>query len=210
MTNEINRYANASAGRLEQFHDFIKDISNELVLVEFGPGSGDTLRQIEKVYSSAVLTGFDMAPTKVSNKCHVHKSDLNSFEFSDYAEIIHAANVFLMLDVLEHLLDPIDFLLRLNDLSEKSARYVISCPNFGSIRMLSAWINGQIPRNEFGFFDKTHLHWFSPAEFILLFRSLNFSKVRTSYIFSKNRFIRSIQKIWPSRLCSQFIVFSIK
>lgn len=210
MMNEINRYANASAGRLEQFNDFIKDISNELVLVEFGPGSGDTLRQIERVYSSAVLTGFDMAPTKVSDKCRVHKSDLNSFEFSNYAEIINRANVFLMLDVLEHLSDPVNFLLRLNDLSANSARYVISCPNFSSIRMLSAWINGKIPRNEFGFFDRTHLHWFSPSEFILLFRGLNFSKVRVSYIFSKNRFIRSMQKIWPSRLCSQFIVYSIK
>lgn len=210
MMNDINRYTNASTGRLEQFNDFIRDISSELVLIEFGPGSGDTLKQIEKEYSAAVLTGFDMAPTKVSDKCRVHKSDLNSFEFSDYAEIIGGANVFLMLDVLEHLLDPINFLLRLNDFSAKSARYVISCPNFSSIRMLSAWLNGKIPRNEFGFFDRTHLHWFSPSEFILLFRGLDFSKVCVSYIFSKNRFIRLIQKILPSRLCSQFIIFSIK
>lgn len=210
MINKTNRYIDFSAGRLDQFEGFIKDISEGLVVVEFGPGSGDTLKQIEKSYGSARLTGFDMHPNKFSDKFVIHESDLNLFDFNEYCEIISEANVILLLDVLEHLVEPIEFLVILNRFTRKSTRYVISCPNFGSIRMLFAWLSGKVPRNEFGYFDKTHLHWFSPYDFVVLFDGLNYSSSKISYIYSKNLFFKFIQKLWPARLCTQFMLLVSK
>ena len=210
MNYLTNRYTYASPGRLEQINIFLKNISTEIVLIEFGPGSGQTLKQIENNYGTATLIGFDISPSKVSDRCQIHQADLNTFKFDQYSKTLSKANVFLMLDVLEHLHDPFNFLLLLNKHTMNSGRYIISCPNFSSIRMLLAWLRGKMPKNEFGYFDKTHLHWLSPSDLNLLFKKLNYSEIKISYIFSKNRLIEIIQKIWPSRLCSQFIIYAVK
>jgi len=202
-TLKKNKYKEFSEDRLSDFLEFIEKKRGNLTFVEFGAGSGLTLRGIKKKFPSSNIYGFDIHPP--CNVRRVIKTDLNQFYFFEYKEILKKADYFLLLDVLEHLNDPMNFLKRLTKYTKKNAVIIISCPNFSSLRMLFAWYRGILPKEHHGYFDETHLHWFSPVSFYDFFRKIGVNNFAMNYLFSKKISKKIVQKIYPRRLCSQFI-----
>jgi 2-polyprenyl-3-methyl-5-hydroxy-6-metoxy-1,4-benzoquinol methylase len=200
---KVNKYIKISENRLPDFQEFINKKKDDLTFVEFGVGSGLTIQGIKKKYPNSKTYGFDISP--INNRLKIIKQDLNCFEFVKYQDILKNADIFILLDVLEHINEPMAFLRNLTKFTKKNAVIVISCPNFSSIRMLFAWIKGTLPKKENGYFDKTHLHWFTPASFSDFFKNLNPNNISIKYLFSKKIRIKLIQRICPKRLCSQFI-----
>ena len=78
--------------------------------------------------------------------------------------MINQSDFHLFNDVIEHLSSPYDFLKNFLLLTKVDSLIIISCPNFKSIRFLIAWLAGIFPKEESGFFDKTHLQWFTKKE----------------------------------------------
>lgn len=201
-TLKKNKYEKFSENRLTDFLDIIEK-KKSLTFVEFGSGSGLTLKGIKKKYPNSKVYGFDIHPAK--NIHRIFKEDLNQFKFIKYQKILKKTDYFLLLDVLEHLNDPMDFLKNLTKHTKKNAVIVISCPNFLSLRMFFAWIKGKLPKEHHGYFDESHLHWFSPSNFYDFFRRININNLTLRYLFSKKYSKKLLQKIYPMRLCSQFI-----
>jgi 2-polyprenyl-3-methyl-5-hydroxy-6-metoxy-1,4-benzoquinol methylase len=198
-----NKYEEFSENRLHDFLDLIEKKNKKLTFVEFGAGSGLTLKGIKKKYTNSEVYGFDIEP---ANDGHgIFKEDLNRFKFIKYKKILNKTDYFLLLDVLEHLNDPMDFLKNLTKYTKKNAVIIISCPNFLSLRMLFAWIRGVLPKEHHGYFDESHLHWFSPVSFYDFFKEININNLTLRYLFSKKYPKKLFQKIYPMRLCSQFI-----
>lgn len=209
--NSSNKYIEYSPSRLNQVIKFIENnhINNNFSLLEFGTGSGSTLKDFKVKFPKAFLCGFDAYPNLVDSIV-IYKEDLNKFNISKYKRIVKSADYLLFLDVLEHLLNPFDFLSKIIFISKQNSKVIISCPNFLSVRMFSAWLSGRLPLADHGFFDKTHLRWLSPVDFVIFFDKNNFSNIHFEYIFSKNFFLKFLQKLYPSRLCSQFIFVATK
>ena len=116
----------------------------------------------------------------------------------------------MFLDTLEHLLNPINFIKNLSSFQKKGSHLVVSCPNFKSIRMLIAYVKGQLPKEKYGYFDETHLHWFTEVQLknILMDNGFNIKKIK--FIYSKNKLLNFIQKLFPSRLTIQFLIVAEK
>jgi hypothetical protein len=199
-----NRYLNHSNSRLSDFEHFINFTRKPLQLVEFGVGSGKTLAEISLKYPKIKIAGFDINPPKHLKKYTVFEVDLEKFPIKIMSAQLKKTDIFLLLDILEHLSRPYDFLSQIIKHSRKGSQFIITSPNFASIRMFVAWIKGYMPSENFGYFDKTHLHWLSPQDDF--FNAISFTKVNRSYVFSKKPLFRYLQKIWPRRLCSQFLV----
>jgi len=202
-TFKKNKYEKFSGNRLSDFSEFVEEKNGELTFVEFGVGSGFTLKAIKKKYQNSEIYGFDIYPTNKNVK--IIQENLNYFKFSKYKKILKKTDYFLLLDVLEHLIDPMLFLKNLTKYAKKNATIIISCPNFSSLRMFCAWINESLPKEHHGYFDENHLHWFSPISFYNFFGEINMHKTLSKYLFSKNILKKMVQKIYPKRLCSQFI-----
>jgi len=200
-----NHYINNSPSRLNEIEQIIP-INEKFFLIEYGPGSGSTLIDLKKKYSNGNVFGFDIAPTKLKEvDIPIFYLNLESHDsLIKYKDIIMQSDFHLFNDVIEHLSKPYDFLEIFVKMIKKKSIIIISCPNFKSIRFLSAWIKGTFPKDNYGYFDKTHLQWFSIDEFVTYFCNKKFNIVKTDYIYSKNKKIRYLQKIYPSRLCSQF------
>ncbi len=68
-------------------------------------------------------------------------------------------------DVLEHLVDPWATLRRAGELVEAGGTVIVSLPN---VRYLLTYyrliVQGRWPREPAGFFDATHLRWFTPLD----------------------------------------------
>ena len=201
-----------SPSRFNQINKYILESHNDsefFTIIEFGTGSGETLKDLKKSYPKANLYGFDINPNPL-NSIIVYKQNLDNFDFAKYKSVIKSADYFLYLDVLEHLIDPLNFLSNIIFDSKINSKIIISCPNFLSIRMFIAWFFGRLPLAEYGFFDRTHLRWFSPLDFYDFFRGKKYANISCDYIYSKNIYLRAFQRLYPSRLCSQFIFIAVK
>lgn len=203
-----NRYTNNSISRLCDFENFINLTKKNLRLIEFGVGSGKTLEEISLKYPNITVTGLDINPPKHVKKYPIFKADFDNFSINETRADLKKIDIFLFLDILEHLTKPYEFLNQIISNSKNGAKFIITSPNFASIRMFYAWIKGSMPINNFGYFDKTHLHWLSPYDDFL--NTISPKKIKRYYIFSKKPFFRLLQKIYPSRFCSQFFVIITK
>ena len=201
---DTNKYANVSPSRYDVIKEFISPVESKTSIVEFGCGSGMTLLDIKTRFPKIDVIGFDLCP--VTNiDVPILKCDLNNFNFVDHCTMLRRSDVFLLLDVLEHLIDPWCFLNRLISTVKTGSQIVIICPNFASVRLLSAYCSGEMPNDEFGFFDKTHLRWMTASSLLKGLDSHNLI-VNSSFVKSSKPALKIIQGIWPSRLCSQFIL----
>ena len=199
-----NRYSSRSVNRaglvqsaLQYSTTRIQDFQS---VVEFGCSAGKTLEAFAS-NKNVRCVGYDIAPTGDSkDNLQFREMDLNQPIGSEIFDEF-GRSLFLALDVIEHLNDPFKVVREFSMHSHSGSMFVLSCPNFSSVRLLLAWINGVMPKKEFGFFDATHLHWLTPKNF----HGLDVLE-RQLYIYSGRPLLRSIQKIWPSRLCSQFVI----
>jgi len=202
-----NTYENCSPSRLSEFSRYLpKDKSFKFV--EYGPASGETLFDILSKFPKANLQGFDINPVKHKN--HRIKIDYlnleSNLELQKYKNLINQSDFHLFNDVIEHLSSPYGFLKNFLPLIKVNSLIIISCPNFKSIRFLIAWLTGIFPKEESGFFDKTHLQWFTKKEFENFFLVNSYKMKKSGYIFSKKYLYNFIQHLYPSRFCSQFYI----
>lgn len=203
-----NRYIYHSNSRLSDFEHLINFTCKPFQLIEFGVGSGKTLEEISFKYPENIIYGFDINPPKHLKKIVIFKVDLEKFPLQKMSARLKKTDIFLFLDILEHLTDPYKFLSQIINQSKRGSQFIITSPNFASIRMLNAWINSSMPSQNFGYFDKTHLRWLSPHDHF--FNAIPLKKIIRSYVFSKKPFLRYLQKIFPNRLCSQFLIVLTK
>ena len=203
-----DRYIEISKSRLNQFEDQIPwEKINQVI--EFGSSYGDTLESIGIKNKVKNLIGFDLQKPQ-SSKISFYKEDLNQINLKKYNKQLKNGDLFLFLDTLEHLLDPMSFIKNLAAFQKKGSHLVVSCPNFKSIRMLIAYVKGQLPKEKYGYFDETHLHWFTEAQLKNILQDLGYKIKKIKFIYSKNKQLRLVQKIFPSRLTIQFLIVAEK
>lgn len=102
----------------------------------------------------------DAAAEEASAWCEsVVVADLNTLDLSGSFDG-RKFDVVLMLDVLEHLIDPVDVLRRVSDVLRPTGWAVISLPNVAHISVRLALLGGQFTYTDLGLLDKTHLRFF--------------------------------------------------
>ena len=203
-----NRYIEISKSRLSQFEEQIPWGKINQV-IEFGSSYGDTLEDIGIKNKIKNLIGFDLQKPQ-NSKITFYKEDLNQINLKKYNKQLKDGDLFLFLDTLEHLLNPIGFINNVASIQKKGSYLVISCPNFKSIRMLFAYIKGQLPKEKYGYFDETHLHWFTEVQLKNILMNNGFKIKKIKFIYSKNKLLHFIQKLLPSRLTIQFMIVAEK
>ena len=203
-----DRYIDISKSRLNQFQDQIPWNKTKRV-IEFGSSYGETLEDIGVKNKIKNLIGFDLQKPQGS-KITFYKEDLNQINIKKYNKQLKDGDLFLFLDTLEHLLNPIGFINNLASIQKKGSYLVISCPNFKSIRMLFAYIKGELPKEKYGYFDETHLHWFTEVQLKNILINNGFKIKKIKFIYSKNKLLNFIQKLFPSRLTIQFLIVAEK
>ena len=203
-----NRYIEISKSRLSQFEENIPWQKINQV-IEFGSSYGDTLEDIGIKNKIKNLIGFDLQEPKCK-KVAFYREDLNQINLKKYSKQLKDGDLFLFLDTLEHLLNPIGFIKNLASSQKKGSYLVVSCPNFKSIRMLIAYVKGQLPKDKNGYFDETHLHWFTEVQLKNILQDLDYKIKKIKFIYSQNKILNVIQRMFPSRLTIQFLIVAEK
>ena len=117
-------------------------------IVEFGCSAGKTLEAFA-LNKAVKCVGYDISPAGDSkDNLQVREIDLNQASTSKIFDE-SGRSLFLALDVIEHLNDPFKIVREFSIHAHSGSMFVLSCPNFSSVRLLLAWLNGVLPKTEF-------------------------------------------------------------
>lgn len=106
---------------------------------------------------------FDAAAANEARRwCEaVEIADLNNLNLAD-AFNGQDFDIVLMLDILEHLVDPTSVLKKVREVLRPDGWAVISLPNVAHISVRLALLRGRFTYTDLGLLDKTHLRFFDP------------------------------------------------
>lgn len=122
-------------------------------ICEVGCGAGVILRELHDRLPGARLVGYDLAPAAIKMAA-IHATDRLEFRLQDASADATQFDLMLIMDVLEHVPDPIGFLA---DLRQKARRAVIHIPLELSVQSVLRPQRLMKSRKASG-----HIHYFTP------------------------------------------------
>jgi SAM-dependent methyltransferase len=160
-------------------------------IAEIGCGAGGVLAELRRSYPEAELYGFDIAPALVQF-WEKYRPQRIQFALGDFLSINTARyEVVLLLDVLEHLANPFDFLTRIRGAAD---HFVIHFP----LDLSALAILQEAPllhvRNRVG-----HLHYFTKGLALALLAESGYTVVDWKYTGAT---FTAPQRTWKTRLAS--------
>lgn len=140
--------------------------------VDVGCGTGLTAAEMKRRSPTTVVDGFEYnalaAADAATRLDHVHVGDIG---LMDLASLYAPASIdgLLLADVLEHLYDPWDLLIRLRPLLADDAQIVASIPNVRNLALLQELASGSFSYEPAGLLDVTHIRFFTRSEILKMF-----------------------------------------
>ena len=101
-------------------------------------------------------------------------------------------DVVLLIDVLEHLVDPVATLCRLTALLKPGGLVVASLPNVAHVWVIANLLAKRWPQKDRGIFDRTHVRFFAKRDMIALLRSADLEIVCVKPYFTRFRLLRAL------------------
>lgn len=150
-----------------RYHDFVRSEISQLLprtasrILDVGCGIGATAKWLKARYPESWTIGFEgnssLLPILSGNVDEPHIVDLNG-PLPD----VGAVDLVLLLDVLEHLIEPKMVLERIVSAMGAGATAIISVPNIAHLSVsipLLVW--GRFDYRDAGILDRTHLRFFN-------------------------------------------------
>lgn len=140
--------------------DKLKELKTTSRVLDVGPGSGAigaalTERGISEIYAVEI----DAATRERLKDCYKQiEETLDPFTGKQF-------DLILLLDVLEHLANPEEFLLRVSQMLAKDGSIIISVPNIAHWSVRALLLCGLFPQYDRGILDRTHFQFFTRRRF---------------------------------------------
>jgi 2-polyprenyl-3-methyl-5-hydroxy-6-metoxy-1,4-benzoquinol methylase len=142
-------------------------------ILEVGAGVGATLRWIKTIYPHASTTGVELnaeLQSQLANNADVAMIGRIEERFSE----LKSYDLILLLDVLEHLVEPLDTLRKLSTLLRPGGRVIVSLPNVAHLSISLPLLFGRrFSYTDAGILDRTHLKFFVEETAINLLNDAN-------------------------------------
>ncbi|HEY5365314.1 MAG TPA: class I SAM-dependent methyltransferase [Casimicrobiaceae bacterium] len=140
-------------------------------LLDVGCGNGATGAAAKARWPGVETIGIELVPEAAQRAAaRLDRVIAGSVETLDLAAAgIAGVDGVLLLDVLEHLVDPWRFLERLRAVLDPAAMVVASIPNVANLWLLDELAAGRFAYAADGLLDKTHLRFFTRQSIAALF-----------------------------------------
>lgn len=153
------------------------DVFNEITgtpkkIIEIGTGSGALAKEVKAKYSDVNYVGVEVSAEYVE----MSRRFCNSVYFENIenasGELLRefsSADIVIMADVLEHLIDPWKFLKRLRGWLRQDSTLIVCLPNIQHWSVQIGLLAGNFDYSEVGLLDKTHLRFFTRKTTVKMF-----------------------------------------
>ncbi len=153
-------------------------------VLDVGCATGATGELIKTAWPDAHVTGIELnraaAAGAVARIDKVIGEKLEDIDFAAEGMAPGSIDTVLLADVLEHLYDPWDALLRIRPLLGEDAQVLVSLPNARNLWLLDELASGRFPYAAEGLLDITHIRWFTRAEMERMLRETGYRVVKSS------------------------------
>jgi 2-polyprenyl-3-methyl-5-hydroxy-6-metoxy-1,4-benzoquinol methylase len=160
-------------------------------ILDIGGGHGGNGMVIKKKKNAEFLCCIDISREALDSieynvdakqQCNIEEPDTIESVFSRHGPF----DLILILDVLEHLVDPWRVVARLNRLMSIGDSIIVSIPNIQNYRYVIRSALGTFDYKNTGLFDRTHLRFFSKKSAIKLMTSSGLKLIATERTFGTN------------------------
>lgn len=132
---------------------------SNLRILDVGCGTGDAL----KIFKD---NGHDASGITLSaSEANLAKAEGLSVIVANCSEDLpfeeSSFDIIFMNHVVEHLPDPVETLQKLSKYLRANGKFLIAVPNMAFVKPRLQFILGRIPQDAQGFFDRTHLRFFT-------------------------------------------------
>lgn len=150
-----------------------------LRVMDVGCGVGTTLQWLKRLRPSMTTIGVEIsaetAARVVDGVDQLHVLDVNR-EMARLQSYSGKIDLLLLLDVLEHLINPWECLLELRKLLSSTGVVIASIPNVRNLKVLVPLaLQGKWQYQSSGILDRTHLRFFTRTSIVDLFHGAGFA-----------------------------------
>jgi len=164
-------------------------------ILEIGAASGQTLRWIKTIYPSAVTTGVEIN-NALAEELSQNADVAIIGNISECLAQLKRYDLILLLDVLEHLVDPVNVLLSLRKLLEPGGQVIVSVPNIAHLSVtIPLLFARRFTYQDSGILDRTHMRFFVEDTAIKLLNDANFRVARGLMTGLKGRKAKLIDRL---------------
>lgn len=152
------------------------------LFVDVGCGTGTTGAEAKRRFPRAAVVGFEFSPEAAAiargRIDRVVCGDIERIDFAAADLAPGSIDGLLLADVLEHLYDPWDLLLRVRPYLAADAQIVASIPNARNLVLLNELAGGDFRYVEAGLLDVTHLRFFTKRTILAMFGETGYDVVQ--------------------------------
>ena len=179
--------------------EILTQINKQSAILDVGCGAGligKTLQ--ENKFQNLYAVEPDKPSLEIVKKYYTEVAvDLDQLSHKNY-------DVLLLLDVLEHITAPADFLTKCIAYLKPGALLLVSLPNIAHWSVRFPLLFGHFNYTERGILDKTHLHFYtrrSAEKFLNSFNQLSIKKISSS--------IEPVEFVLPEAICGSRLFQSL-
>jgi trans-aconitate methyltransferase len=147
-------------------------------LIDVGCGTGVTGAEAKRRFPEARVDGFEFSPdagaVAAGRLDRVHVGNVEQMDFAALGYAEGSIDALLLADVLEHLYNPWQLLVRLRPLLAPDAQIVASIPNARNLVLMSELAEGRFPYVPAGLLDVTHIRFFTLREMVAMFNQTGY------------------------------------
>lgn len=142
--------------------------------MDVGSGAGVTLKWLKQIFPNAHTTALEINGSLI-NELKLNADTVVIGSLTDNLSMLEKFDLILLLDVLEHLVDPKDALTRLLKHLEPGGHIIVSVPNIAHLQIsVPLLFKRHFEYQDAGILDRTHLRFFVKETIVQLLNEANF------------------------------------
>lgn len=167
--------------------EHFSQISSNSNILDIGCATGYNGEYLFKE-KNCFLTGVDINPAHITSckqrNCYKDLKLINlnmlKSELDDY---VNSFDYILMLDVIEHLYNPVSVINKLKKLLAEKGRMIFSIPNISHASIKISLMQNKFRYTDLGLLDTTHIRFFTLETIIDLFNKTNMQINNIDFVF---------------------------
>ncbi|MEK6636925.1 MAG: class I SAM-dependent methyltransferase [Pseudomonadota bacterium] len=169
-------------------------------ILEIGCGDGATGAVALAAGKADHYLGIELMP-EVAEQARARLSEVITADVEklELTQFYGKFDALIMSEVIEHLVDPWDTLMRLLACVKPGGEIVASSPNIAHRRVIGDLIAGRFEYADEGVMDRTHLRWFTPRSYRALFEGAGCIDVRVMPIRRPGLLPRIVNRLTRNR-----------